>query len=157
MSEAEKSNGVISRVTSGTGRFAKRAGKAWAYTMFGDVSGELNRKRELYAWFRSKLTLTPGREETFDQALKRLRVTAEQLAEREASLARMQAVYGGTAAVAFVILLLSPMVERPLTQFIMAAGVLGMCVVKTMVCRFRLFEIRQRRFVSFVDWVMGRA
>lgn len=157
MSEVEKSPGVISRVAGTTGRAAKGVGKAWAYSLFGDMRGELNRRRELYAWFKSKLTRKEGREETFDQALKRLKVGPEQLAEREASLAKMQAVYCCTGAVAFLILMLSPMVERPLTQFIMAFGVLVMCVVKAMVCRFRLFEIRQRRFVSFVDWMMGRA
>lgn len=157
MSEVENSPGVISRLAGSAGRATKRVGKAWAYSMFGDVRGDLNRRRELYAWFKSKLTRTPGREETFEQALKRLGVSAEQLAEREASLAKMQSVYGCTGAVAFLILLLSPMVDRPLTQFVMAAGVLSMCVVKTMVCRFRLFEIRHRRFVSFFDWMMGRA
>lgn len=156
MSETEKSNGVFSRVAGGTGRAAKRLGKVWVSMTFGDVRGEIDRKRELYAWFKRRLSPGKGRQETFLQAMARLKISSEQLEEREASLARMQTIYGVGSAVAFLVLLLSPMVARPMSQFLMAGGVMCMCVAKVMVCRFRLFEIRERRFVTFLDWMMGR-
>jgi hypothetical protein len=132
----------------------RKIGGLYVYSLLGDVPGEINRKRSLWKALHDMATgKLRTRSESFEQAVRRNGADSEALAARASTLGWMSALYFTVAVVAFVMLLASPWVAKPLSQFLMSLGVFAMCLAKGLVARFRMFQIRERKLIGFRDWL----
>ncbi|KAF1702932.1 hypothetical protein [Pseudoxanthomonas kaohsiungensis] len=158
MNEEQKAPGLVSRVTRRTAKAGKGAAKWWMYSTVGDVPAEIEHRKRTFAWLKRLIARgNRGRVESFEQAMKRLGVSAAELQQRIAQVERMFYVYAIVGVAGLASLLLSPFVNNALSQFFMSAGVIGVCGAKAVVCRFRIYQMRERKFVAFGDWLLGRA
>ena len=98
---------------------------------------------------------TPGRYETFHDAMERLGLTLADADERAVQLRRMGRIYAGTAAIALLLIALAPLSSVPLAQFLGAFAVMVMSGANALVAYFRVAQIRDRALYGFVSWLRG--
>ncbi|MGZ1522175.1 hypothetical protein [Xanthomonas citri] len=152
MSE-EDSTQSVGRLQKARGML-RRVGGLYTYSLVGDLSGEVERKRNLWRALHDMATgKRAGRSETFAQAVRRSGADDDALQARIKTLGRMAMLYFIVAGVAFLMLLASPWVAKPLSQFLMSLGVFAMCSARGVAARFRMFQIRNRELVGFREWL----
>lgn len=154
MTDKDQETGKAGRRFDRTRTALRKIGGLYLYSLLGDVPGEINRKRSLWKALHDMATGKLGtRSESFEQAVRRNGADSEALAARASTLGWMSTLYFTVAVVAFLMLLASPWVAKPFSQFLMSLGVFAMCLAKGLVARFRMFQIRERKLIGFRDWL----
>lgn len=148
----ERRPGLFRRMTAPV----RGVGRAYVRAQFGDVKGFVEDQKSFGSWLIRYLRRDPSRrQETFEDAMRRLGLTDGDLAAKQTSLVKMAWVYGSVAAVAFVLLTLSPIVSHPISQFLLSLGVFTVSGTRCAATRFRVAQIRSRKFLGFGEWIRG--
>lgn len=138
------------------GRGAKRAGKAYVWTLTGDLSESRAAIKRMRQGFQ-RLLFGTYRTETFEEAIARLNVSEQSLQMRLRRLHAVAYVYALIVVVAAALLALAPWSPNPIPHALTGSGVLILTIVKWLVTRYRMAEIRQRTFFRFGDWLFRRS
>lgn len=150
--QTEKKPGVLGKARKG----ADNVRRLYVWSLFGDVKGFVAERKAFGSWLmRSLQRRTDGRKEDFDDAMRRLKLTEDDVIEKQASLERISLAYGAVAVIAFGFLLFSPFVAHPLSQFFVSLGLFVLMAARCVASRFRIGQIRARRFMSFIEWIKG--
>lgn len=128
--------------------------RLYTKAQFGDMQQFVDERRNFRIWLKSKLApRTSDRRESFAEAVARLGLEEADLVERYAVLKRLSWTYGAVAVVAFGLMVTSPFVDRSASQFFVSVGLLSLMGARCLIARFRMDEIRQRRLMSFQEWI----
>jgi len=151
----KKKSGVFIRSANAV----KRAGRAYAWTVTGDL-GELKENTKRIKDGVKGILHRKYRNESFDEAVARLRLPRKALEERANQLAAMAFLYGLIAAIALLFLSATPLVGHVwwdrLNHAAMSFGVFFVAVAKCVTTRFRAAQIRQRKFFEFKEWLLRK-
>ncbi len=134
---------------------AKKVGRFYVWTITGDLNELKENTKSIKDRF-SGILHREYRNETFEQAVERLRVTDRDLAERLSHLSGIAFLYGLVAAIAFLFFLATPLSVNPLNHGMMSFGVGFMSGAKFLTTRFRMAQIRARELFGFKEWLLGK-
>lgn len=148
MSEVKNKGGVLRKV----GRATAWVGKKWVWTVTGDWREARQNAKRIYSLLKS-LTGRTYREESFSEAVTRLRLSEEDLDARCRHLHALSVLFGLMAIVAGVFLALVPWSPSPINHGLMSFGVLALSVSRYLVTRFRVAQIRERKLFGFKSWL----
>jgi hypothetical protein len=147
--------GIMAR----TGRGVKWLGRAYFWTVAGNLKEVRENTKRIKDGVKGLLN-RKYRHETFDEAVARLRLPQRALDDRANRLAAMAFLYGLIASIALLFLVLTPWVGPSLWAKInhaaMSFGVCFVAAAKFITTRFRVAQIRRRKFFEFKDWLFGR-
>lgn len=150
--EQERRSGMLNRTRNTAGAL----GRWYVRSQFGDVKGFVAEQKRFGRWLmRYMWRRDGGRHESFDDAMDRLGLDENDLMARQAALERVFWMYGVVAVVAFGLLVGSPFVKHSASQFLLSLGVFLFMGARCAVTRFRVVQIRQRRFMGFLEWIRG--
>lgn len=132
----------------------RRAGSAYAWSIAGDwqeVKENAGRLRARLAALRNY----KYREESFGDAVSRLRLTKEQLHRRHDQLFGLSVIYGLIVIVALGFLCATSYSPHPINHALMSVGVMILAGSKFITARFRVAQIRSGRLFGFKEWLLG--
>jgi len=147
MAESKKTS-IGGRIAGG----AKRAAKAYAWSLTGDLDGIKNLGKRMKQR-REQLKARTYRTETFAEAVSRMKLSDAALAKRAEYLASLAFLYGLIVVVALLFLLVSPWTAHPFNQGLLSIGVIALAMTRFLSARFRVAQIRQRALFGFKEWL----
>lgn len=149
MSKETNKGGALRKV----GRATAWVGKKWVWTVTGDLREARQNARRIYSLLKS-FTGRTYREESFSEAVSRLRLSEKDLDARCRHLHALSVLFGLMAIVAGVFLALVPWSPSPINHSLMSFGVFALSISRFLVTRFRVAQIRERRLFSFKSWLL---
>lgn len=129
----------------------KRVGKAYVWS----ITGDLKEVRENAQRLRDRIHGLMHRkyaQESFEDAVERFGISAQDLKKRHDMLSALSLLYGAIFIVALISLGASFFSPHPVNHALMSVGVMLIAGTKFLAARFRLDQIRQRKLFSFKGW-----
>lgn len=151
MAEVNNKGGALRKA----GQATAWLGRKWVWTVTGDWREARQNAKRIYDLLKS-LTGRRYREESFSEAVSRLRLSDEDLKARSRYLHALSILFGLMAVVAGFFLALVPWSPSPINHALMSLGVFALSATRFLVARFRVAQIRERRLFDFKSWLLRR-
>ena len=131
----------------------RSAGSAYVWSIAGDWSEVKENAGKLRARLH-ELRNRRYREETFDDAVKRLDITKERLHQRHDQLLGLSIIYALICIVVFGFLCATQFSPHPINHALMSIGVMLLAGSKFITARFRVAQIRSGQLFGFKEWLL---
>jgi hypothetical protein len=134
----------------------RRVGRIYAWSILGTWREVRENASRLGQRLR-ELRDYRHRFETFTDAVDRCGLTTERLVKRHDELTSLAVLYAVIVIISLGFLAAAPQSEHPINHALMSIGVMLVAGSKFLVTRFRIAQIKAKRFFGFGEWLRGLA
>ena len=146
-----KRPGIFTR----SARAAKRVGAFYIWTVTGNLDDLKANTKNIKEGVKGILNRR-YRRESFDDAVRRLKLSENDLNARVDHLSALAFLFGLITLIALIFVVVTPLSHSPVNHALMSIGVMVVAGAKLLTTRFRIAQIKNRKFFEFKDWLFRK-